>query len=95
MCVRYNGEVSSFKSCPGGGPQGGLLTGVLFILQVNKAGAPCVQQEENQTRLEVAVEHIQWMEEENEWIEVAVEDAQWMEHNEESSSRLEEAEEYT
>ena len=29
------------KSCPGGGPQGGLLTGVLFCLQVNKAGRPC------------------------------------------------------
>ena len=41
MCVRYNGEVSTFKSCPGGGPQGGLLTGVLFILQINKGGAPC------------------------------------------------------
>ena len=41
MCVRYKGEVSSFKSCPGGGPQGGLLTGVLFCLQVNKAGRPC------------------------------------------------------
>ena len=41
MCVRYKRAVSSFKSCPGGGPQGGLLTGVLFILQVNKAGSPC------------------------------------------------------
>ena len=41
MCVRYKGEVSPFKMCPGGGPQGGLLTGVLFILQVNKAGSPC------------------------------------------------------
>ena len=42
MCVRYRRAVSSFKSCPGGGPQGGLLTGVLFILQVNKAGSPSV-----------------------------------------------------
>ena len=25
----------------GGGPQGGLLTSILFILQVNKAGSPC------------------------------------------------------
>ena len=35
-----------FKKCPGGGPQGGLLTGVLFILQTKKAGAPCVLPEE-------------------------------------------------
>ena len=41
MCVRYMGVTSSFQSCPGGGPQGGLLTGVLFCLQVNKAGSPC------------------------------------------------------
>ena len=41
MCVRYNGAESDFKKCPGGGPQGGLLTCVLFILQVNKAGSPC------------------------------------------------------
>ena len=41
MCVRYKGTESSFESCPGGGPQGGLLTWVLFILQVNKAGRPC------------------------------------------------------
>ena len=39
--VRLKGEVSSFKRCLGCGPQGGLLTGVLFILQVNKAGKPC------------------------------------------------------
>ena len=26
MCVTYKGETSSFQSCPGGGPQGGLLT---------------------------------------------------------------------
>ena len=37
MCVRYMGAQSSFKNCPGGGLQGGLLTGILFILQVNKA----------------------------------------------------------
>ena len=42
MCVRYRGAVSSFQSCPGGGPQGGLLTGALFCLQVNNAGRPCV-----------------------------------------------------
>jgi hypothetical protein len=41
MCVRYMGVESSFKRCPGGGPQGGLLTGLLFIVQVNKAGRPC------------------------------------------------------
>ena len=41
MCVRYMGATSTFQSCPGGGPQGGLLTGVLFCLQVNKAGSPC------------------------------------------------------
>ena len=33
MCVRYKGATSSFEKCPGGGPQGGLLTGVLFCLQ--------------------------------------------------------------
>ena len=37
MCVRFPGAVSTFHSCPGGGPQGGLLTGVLFC----KAGSPC------------------------------------------------------
>ena len=31
MCVRYKGAESSFEKCPGGGPQGGLLTGVLFL----------------------------------------------------------------
>ena len=41
MCIRYKGAESSFQDCPGGGPQGGLLTGILFILQVNKAGSPC------------------------------------------------------
>ena len=41
MCVRYKGATSTFEKCPGGGPQGGLLTGVLFCLQVNKAGSPC------------------------------------------------------
>ena len=34
MCVGYKGATSSFEKCPGGGPQGGLLTGVLFCLQV-------------------------------------------------------------
>ena len=42
MCVRYRGAVSSFQSCPGGGPQGGLLTRALFCLQVNNAGRPFV-----------------------------------------------------
>ena len=41
MCVRYKGVTSQFEKCPGGGLQGGLLTGVLFCLQVNKAGNPC------------------------------------------------------
>ena len=40
-CVKLNGSKSSFHKSPGGGPQGGLLTGVLFCLQVNKAGSPC------------------------------------------------------
>ena len=42
MCVRYRAATSSFQDCPGGGPQGGLLTGALFCLQVNKAGRPCI-----------------------------------------------------
>ena len=42
MCVRHRGAISTFQSCPGGGPQGGLLTGVLFSLQVNNAGRPCI-----------------------------------------------------
>ena len=41
MCVRYNGATSSDQDIPGGGPQGGLLTVILFDLQVNLAGAPC------------------------------------------------------
>ena len=41
MCVRFHGAVSSEKSMPGGGPQGTLLIVLLFILQVNHAGAPC------------------------------------------------------
>ena len=41
MCVKFNGATSSFQECPGGGPQGGLLTGILFCLQINKAGSPC------------------------------------------------------
>ena len=41
MCIRYRGVESKFQKCPGGGPQGGLLTCVFFILQVNKAGSPC------------------------------------------------------
>ena len=41
MCVRYNGASSNDQHIPGGGPQGGLLTVILFNLQVNRAGAPC------------------------------------------------------
>ena len=41
MCVRYQGETSAEKDIPGGGPQGGLLTVILFDLQVNLAGFPC------------------------------------------------------
>ena len=41
MCVRYNGAESDKQRIPGGGPQGGLLTVILFNLQVNLAGAAC------------------------------------------------------
>ena len=41
MCVRYKGAESSEQAIPGGGPQGGLLTVILFNLQVNLAGMPC------------------------------------------------------
>ena len=41
MCVRYNCAESAEQHIPGGGPQGGLLTVILFDLQVNLAGAPC------------------------------------------------------
>ena len=41
MCVRFNGAVSADQDIPGGGPQGGLLTVLLFNLQVNLAGQPC------------------------------------------------------
>ena len=41
MCVRYGGATSAEQDIPGGGPQGGLLTVLLFNLQVNLAGAPC------------------------------------------------------
>ena len=41
MCVRYDGAVSKEQNIPGGGPQGGLLTVLLFDLQVNLAGYPC------------------------------------------------------
>ena len=52
MCMRYKGATSSFKSCPGGGPQGGLLTQVFFILQVNKAGQPCPRSRAPALRME-------------------------------------------
>ena len=42
MCIRYGGAVSSERRMPGGGPQGTLLIVLLFILQVNLAGAPCL-----------------------------------------------------
>ena len=41
MCVRYKGATSDEQAIPGGGPQGGLLTVLLFNLQVNLAGTPC------------------------------------------------------
>ena len=41
MCVWYNGAQSEEQAIPGGGPQGGLLTVILFDLQVNYAGTPC------------------------------------------------------
>ena len=41
MCVRFNGAQSDDQYIPGGGPQGGLLTVILFDLQVNLAGNPC------------------------------------------------------
>ena len=41
MCVRFGGAVSDDCLIPGGGTQGGLLTVLLFNLQVNLAGAPC------------------------------------------------------
>ena len=41
MCVRFDGTQSDEQDIPGGGPQGGLLTVLLFDLQVNLAGAPC------------------------------------------------------
>ena len=40
MCVRLNGVTSKEQPILGGGPQGGLLTVLLFDLQVNLAGAP-------------------------------------------------------
>ena len=45
MCTRYNGATSSFQACPGGGPHGRLLTGLLFCLQVRKAPLSCVKAE--------------------------------------------------
>ena len=41
LCIRYHGAVSGDRAMPGGGPQGTLLIVLLFILQVNLAGAPC------------------------------------------------------
>ena len=42
LCIRYQGAVSSERRMPGGGPQGTLLIVLLFILQVNLAGSPCL-----------------------------------------------------
>ena len=42
LCIRYHGAVSGDRSMPGGGPQGTLLIVLLFILQVNLAGRPCL-----------------------------------------------------
>ena len=49
MCLHYKEAVSPFQPCPGGGPQGGLLTGVFFILQVKQAGRPCRSPRQLQT----------------------------------------------
>ena len=38
MIVRYNGEESSSKSLPGGGPQGTLLALLLFLILINDTG---------------------------------------------------------
>ena len=38
MAVRRNGETSSWKSMPGGGPQGTLLGLLLFLVLINSAG---------------------------------------------------------
>ena len=82
MCVKYKGEVSSFQDCPGGGPQGGLLTGILFIIQVNKAGHPCVPR--RCEGLELSNRSSHWMEHKD---KSEILDA------EEDISRLEEAQE--
>ena len=44
MCVKFNGGESKEQYIPGGGPQGGLLTILLFDLQVNLACYPCPPQ---------------------------------------------------
>ena len=43
MVTTYNGAVSSSQHLCGGGPQGSLLIVLLFCLQVNEAGAPCLR----------------------------------------------------
>ena len=89
MCVRYKGEESSFQDCPGGGPQGGLITGILFILQTNKAGASCVPQQEKtgdtqetRPRLEEDLNYSHWMENE-------MDNFSQLEVEENNSSRME------
>ena len=93
MCVTYKGEVSTFQACPGGGPQGGLLTGILFIIQVNKAGSPCIPKllKKPSTRLEEGPESATGL-------EGVKEPSTWQEDGKEVScrpERLEEGEEST
>ena len=38
MVVRYRGETSAPRPLPGGGPQGGLLGGLLFLVLINDLG---------------------------------------------------------
>ena len=38
MLVRSKGESTSKRPLPGGGPQGGLLGGVLFLVMINDCG---------------------------------------------------------
>ena len=88
MCVRYMGEESSFKRCPGGGPQGGLLTGLMFIIQVNKAGSPCIPKllKKHSTRLEEGHES-------STGLEGVKEPSTWQEDGKEVSCRPESLEE--
>ena len=105
MCVTYKGEVSSFQSCPGGGPQGGLLTGILFIIQVNKAGSPCVPRPmlepssiieevvDASTGLEAREEPPIWQNRGEGSLEDQEEPATWMEGGEEYPTKMDAEEE--